>query len=54
MALADLAPFRVELSAPVYRCPSCSREQLHSLKEVRKRTPAALAQAFQAADLPPG
>jgi hypothetical protein len=54
MALADLAPFRVELSAPVYRCPGCSREQLHSLKEVRKRTPAALAQAFQAADLPPG
>ena len=53
MTLGDLGPFRVELTAPVYRCPGCSREQLHSLKEVRKRTPAALAHAFQAAELPP-
>lgn len=52
LSLGDAAPFRVELNAPVYRCPSCSREQLHSLKELRKRTPAALAHAFQAAELP--
>ena len=53
VALRDLGPFRVELTAPVYRCPSCSREQLHSLKELRSRTPAALAQVFRAADIPP-
>ena len=53
LTLGDLGPFRVELTAPVYRCPRCSREQLHSLKEVRKHTPAALAHAFKAAELPP-
>lgn len=54
MALGDASPFRVALTAPVYRCPACSREQLASLKEIRKRTPQALSQAFQAAGIPPG
>lgn len=53
VALPDLRPFRVELTAPVYRCPKCSREQLHSLKEVRSHTPEALAQAFRSAEIPP-
>jgi hypothetical protein len=53
VALADYAPFRVEVSAPVYRCAQCSREQVHSLKEVRSHTPEALAHAFQAAGIPP-
>jgi len=30
-----------------------SKEQIHSLKEISKHTPEALAQAFQAADIPP-
>ncbi len=51
--LDDLAPFGVDLSMPVYKCPACGREQLHSLKEVRKLTPAAMAHAFEAADIPP-
>lgn len=53
VALAKLAPFRVELTMPVYRCPSCEKEQLHSLTEIRRYTPAALAQAFRAAGIPP-
>jgi hypothetical protein len=53
VALAGSEPFRVELTAPVYRCPKCSREQLHSLKELRSRTPQALAEAFRAAGIPP-
>jgi len=53
VALGDTGPFRVALTAPVYRCPACSREQLHSLREVRKRTPEALTHAFQAAGIPP-
>lgn len=53
VALVDFEPFRVELTVPVYRCKKCSREQLHSLKEVRSRTPEALAQAFRAAGIPP-
>jgi len=42
-------PFDVELTMPVHRCPSCGHEQVHSLKEVRSRTPAALAHAFKGA-----
>jgi len=30
-----------------------AKEQLHSLKEVRKLTPTAMAHAFEAADIPP-
>lgn len=53
VALHDLHPFHVELTAPVYRCPACAREQLHSLKEVRSSTPGVLAEAFRAAEIPP-
>lgn len=53
VALADSEPFRVELTAPVYRCPKCARQQLHSLKELRSRMPQALAEAFRAAGIPP-
>ena len=54
VSLPEFEPFRVELTAPLYRCTKCSREQLHSLEEVRKATPPALAEAFRAADIPPG
>ncbi|HLS86889.1 MAG TPA: hypothetical protein VK043_11390 [Burkholderiales bacterium] len=53
VALRDLQPFRVELTAPVFRCPRCEREQLHSMKELQSRTPVALAEAFRAAQIPP-
>jgi hypothetical protein len=53
VALQDIDAFRVELTLPVYRCPECEKEQIHSLKEIRKHTPEALAHAFQAADIPP-
>ena len=51
--LEDLDAFGVDLSMPVYNCSACGKEQLHSLKEVRKLTPAAMAHAFEAADIPP-
>ena len=51
--LDELDAFGVDLSMPVYRCSACGKEQLHSLKEVRKLTPAAMAQAFEAAEIPP-
>lgn len=54
VALLDLEPFRIELTAPVYKCPKCSQEQLHSLKEVRSHTPQVLGEAFRAAEIPPG
>lgn len=51
--LDEIDAFQVELTMPVYNCSSCGHEQLHSLKEVRKLTPAALAEAFKNAEIPP-
>lgn len=51
VALPDTAPFKVELTSPVYKCSACQAEQLHSLKEVKKLTPEALVHAFKAADI---
>jgi DNA-directed RNA polymerase subunit RPC12/RpoP len=39
--------FEVILSMPVFKCTGCGQEQLHSLDEVRKLTPAALVHAFK-------
>lgn len=47
IALQGVAPFRLELASEVYACRGCGKEQLHSLKEVRNHTPAALAHAFR-------
>jgi hypothetical protein len=52
--LPQVAPFDVELTMPVHRCARCGHEQLHSLKEVRSRTPAALAHAFKSAHIAAG
>jgi hypothetical protein len=49
--LPELPAFGVDLKLPVSRCSHCGREQLHSLKELRSHTPAALAHAFKAAQL---
>jgi len=51
LSLPDTGPFKVELTTPVYRCGGCGKEQLHSLKELRKLTPEALVHAFKAADI---
>ena len=53
IALEELDPFGVGLTMPVYKCSSCGKEQLHSLREIRKLTPAAMAHAFEAANIPP-
>ena len=49
--LPELPAFGVDLKLPVSRCSRCGREQLHSLKELKAHTPAALAHAFKAAQL---
>ncbi|MBM3357429.1 MAG: hypothetical protein FJY54_06850 [Betaproteobacteria bacterium] len=53
VGIKGLAPFRAELTAPVYKCPSCGKEQIHSLEEMQGLTPAAMAHAFKAAGLKP-
>jgi DNA-directed RNA polymerase subunit RPC12/RpoP len=51
LSLPGTPPFQAELRMPVYHCAACSKDQLHSLKEIRDRTPAALARAFKAGGL---
>lgn len=51
--LADAPQFRVALTVPVYRCPSCGQEQLRDHGEIESLAPTALAQVFQAAELKP-
>jgi DNA-directed RNA polymerase subunit RPC12/RpoP len=41
--------FRVQLAMPAFRCGGCGKEQVHSLAEVRRLTPAALVRAFRSA-----
>lgn len=53
-ALEAQPDLTVDLTIAVYRCGGCGKEQLHSLKELRKLTPAALAHAFQAAGIQSG
>jgi predicted RNA-binding Zn-ribbon protein involved in translation (DUF1610 family) len=49
--LLEQPPFDVDLTLPVHRCPKCGHEQMHTLKETRNRTPAALAHAFKSAQI---
>lgn len=49
--LPEVPAFGVDLTMPVHRCGRCGAEQLHSIKELKNHTPAALAHAFKAAHL---
>ncbi|WP_418317141.1 hypothetical protein [Piscinibacter sakaiensis] len=49
--MPDQPGLEIDLAMPVYHCTGCGKEQLHSLTELRKLTPAALAHAFKAADM---
>jgi hypothetical protein len=51
LAYAGEPEFRVEVAMPVFRCDACGKEQIHSLGEVRKLTPAALVDAFKGAGI---
>ncbi len=54
VAFKGLAPFRVELDVPVYRCVSCGKEQMRSFQKMRQLMPPAMAHAFKVAELHPG
>lgn len=52
--LPDQPELGVDLTMAVYHCTACAKEQLHSLAELRRLTPAALVHAFQAAGIQSG
>ena len=51
LAYAGEPEFQVEIAMPVFRCPGCGKEQMHSLGEIRKLTPAALVHGFRGAGI---
>lgn len=51
VSLPDIDAFKVDLTMAVYRCGSCGKEQLHSLREMQTNTPLALGYAFQRGEI---
>ena len=48
----ELAPFKLELEVPVYKCTGCSKEQLRSAKEVQGHAASAVVGINDAAGFP--
>jgi hypothetical protein len=38
----DLAPFKLEIEMPLYRCTACGNEQIRSTRELHARVPGAM------------
>jgi len=54
VALSESAPFDVGLTVALFRCGACGRDCLHPADEVRTALMEAAADAFRAANVPPG
>ena len=48
----DLAPFKLEIDLPLYKCAGCSKEQIRSAKELHGHVPAAMVGINDAAGFP--
>ena len=48
----DLAPFRIDIELPVYKCTACGKEQIRSAKELHAHVPAAIVGINDAAGFP--
>jgi predicted RNA-binding Zn-ribbon protein involved in translation (DUF1610 family) len=51
--LKDAEPFAVKVTVPVYACPKCGTEHLHSAEEVGRLAFKAIAHGFRAIDIHP-
>ena len=52
--LQGSATFEVALQVALYRCPGCGKDASHPTEEVEGAVMRAAANAFRAADIPPG
>ena len=48
----ELAPFKVELDMPVFKCSGCGKEQIRSIKDLHGRVPGAMVGINDAAGFP--
>ena len=54
LQIQESAPFNVALTIPQFRCAKCERDILHPEQEIRGALMEAAANAFRAANIPPG
>jgi DNA-directed RNA polymerase subunit RPC12/RpoP len=48
----DLAPFKLEIEMPLYKCTGCGREQLRSTKDLHGHVPSAMVGINDGAGFP--
>ena len=48
----DLAPFKLEIEMPLYKCTGCGKEQIRSAKDLHGHVPAAIVGINDAAGFP--
>ena len=48
----ELAPFKLEIEMPLYKCAGCGKEQIRSAKELHGKVPAAIVGVNDAAGFP--
>jgi DNA-directed RNA polymerase subunit RPC12/RpoP len=48
----DLAPFKLQIEMPLYKCSGCGKEQLRSTKELHGRVPSAIVGVNDGAGFP--
>jgi predicted RNA-binding Zn-ribbon protein involved in translation (DUF1610 family) len=52
LSYEDLAPFKIDIELPVYKCTACGKEQIRSAKELHAHVPAAIVGINDAAGFP--
>ena len=48
----DLAPFKLQIEMPLYKCTGCGKEQIRSLKDLHNHVPAAMVGINDGAGFP--
>ena len=48
----ELAPFKLEIEMPLYRCPGCGKEQIRSIRELHGHVPSAMVGINDSAGFP--
>ena len=48
----DLAPFKLQIEMPLYKCTGCGKEQVRSTKDLHKHVPAAMVGINDGAGFP--
>jgi hypothetical protein len=48
----DLAPFKIQIEMPLYKCTACGKEQVRSTKELHGKVPAAMVGINDSAGFP--